>query len=170
MQGLNSLCSVPQSCLTLVTPWTAAYQAPLSMGLLWKEYWRRLPLPPSGDLPNPGTEPTSPVAPALAGRLSLSHLASPRIKFMSPALPGRFLTTAPPGKVLWWRRVGGIFKTSILSLSEKCKAKPQWGTKTSMRYHRTLVRMVAVKKPTNNKCCRGCGEREPSYTVGGNAN
>ena len=116
---------VTKSCLTLVTPWTAAYQAPLSMGLLWKEYWRRLPLPPSGDLPNPGTEPTSPVAPALAGRLSLSHLASPRIKFMSPALPGRFLTTAPPGKVLWWRRVGGIFKTSILSLSEKCKAKPQ---------------------------------------------
>ena len=25
-----------------------------------QEYWSRLPFPPSGDLPNPGTQPTSP--------------------------------------------------------------------------------------------------------------
>ena len=31
--------------------------------------------------------------------------------------------------------------------------------KTTMRYHLTLVRMVAIKKSTNNKCCRGCGEK-----------
>ena len=43
-------------------------------------------------------------------------------------------------------------------------------SKTSMRYHLTLDRMAAVKKSTNNKCWRGCGEKEPSYTVGGNAN
>ena len=67
MWGISSLYSVPQSCLTLVTLWTVAYQAPLSMGLLWKEYWRRLPFPPPGDLPNPGTEPTTLVVPALAG-------------------------------------------------------------------------------------------------------
>ena len=42
--------------------------------------------------------------------------------------------------------------------------------KTIMRYHLTQVRMVAIKKSTNNKCQRGCGEKEPSYTVGGNAN
>ena len=41
--------------------------------------------------------------------------------------------------------------------------------KTAMRYHLTLVRMAAIKKSTNSKCWRGCGEREPSYTVGGNA-
>ena len=29
----------------LVTPWTVAYQAPLSMGFPWQEYWSRLPLP-----------------------------------------------------------------------------------------------------------------------------
>ena len=27
-----------------------------------------------------------------------------------------------------------------------------------------------MKKFTNNKCWRGCGEKEPSCTVGGNAN
>ena len=30
--------------------------------------------------------------------------------------------------------------------------------KTTMRYHITLVRMVIIKKYTNNKCCRVCGE------------
>jgi len=38
--------------------------------------------------------------------------------------------------------------------------------KTTMKYSLTLVRMAAMKKSTNNKCWRGCGE--PSYTVGGN--
>ena len=42
--------------------------------------------------------------------------------------------------------------------------------KTTMRYHLTSVRMAITNKSTNNKCWRGCGEREPSYTVGGNAN
>jgi len=42
--------------------------------------------------------------------------------------------------------------------------------KTTMRYHLMLVRMATIKKSTNSKCWRGCGEREPSYTVGGNAN
>ena len=51
---------VTKSCLTLVTPWTIAHQAPLSMGFLRKEYWSRLPLPSPGDLPDPGVEPASP--------------------------------------------------------------------------------------------------------------
>jgi len=31
--------------------------------------------------------------------------------------------------------------------------------KTRRRYHLTPVRMAFIKKPTNNKCCRGCGEK-----------
>ena len=42
--------------------------------------------------------------------------------------------------------------------------------KTTMRYYLMPVRMAAIKKSTNNKCWRGCRKREPSYTVGGNAN
>ena len=41
------------------TPWTVAYQAPLSMGFSRQEYWSGLPFP-SPDLPNPGIEPGSP--------------------------------------------------------------------------------------------------------------
>ena len=36
------------------TPWTAAYQAPLSLGLPRQESWNGLPFPPPGDLPDQG--------------------------------------------------------------------------------------------------------------------
>ena len=42
------------------TPWTVAYQAPLSVGFSRQEYWSGLPFPSPGDLPNPGIEPRSP--------------------------------------------------------------------------------------------------------------
>ena len=68
-----------QSCLTLRTPWTVACQAALSMTFSRQEYWSGLPFPPSGALPNPG----------------IKH------EFLvSPALAGRFFTTAPPRKPL----------------------------------------------------------------------
>ena len=31
--------------------------------------------------------------------------------------------------------------------------------KTTVRYHFTQVRMAIIKKSTNNKCWRGCGEK-----------
>ena len=109
MRGLSSLRSVLQSCLTLVTPWTVAHQALLSMGLLWQEYWSGLPFPPPGDLPNPGTEPTSPVVPALAGGFFIAEPpGKPRDQFKSPAWQGRFSVTALLGKVPWWGG-GGMF-------------------------------------------------------------
>ena len=44
------------------TPWTTACQAPLSMEFSSQEYWRGLPFPDPGDLPDLGIEPTSPVS------------------------------------------------------------------------------------------------------------
>ena len=60
---------------TLVTPWTVACQAPLSMGFSRQEYWSGLPLSSLEDVPDPGMEPRSPalqadsVLPELAGKL-----------------------------------------------------------------------------------------------------
>ena len=45
--------------------WTVAQQAPLSMGFSRQEYWRRLPFPPPGDLPDIGIKLASPVSSAL---------------------------------------------------------------------------------------------------------
>ena len=62
-----------------VTPWTVACQAPLFMAFPRQEYWNGLPFPSPGDLPDPGME-----------------LQSPE----SPALPGGFFTTEPPGSYI----------------------------------------------------------------------
>ena len=51
----------------LVTPWTAAYQAPLSIRFSRQEYWTGLPCSPPEDLPDSGIEPSSLISPALAG-------------------------------------------------------------------------------------------------------
>ena len=59
------------------TPWTAAHQAPLSMGFSRQEYWSGLPFPSPVDLPDSGIEPAS---------------------LVSSALAGQFFTTVPPGK------------------------------------------------------------------------
>ena len=71
------------SCVPLCYLRTTARQAPLSMGFLRQDHWRGLPLPPPGDLPDPGMEPASPTAPALAGR---------------------FFATVPPGKPQFWSK------------------------------------------------------------------
>ena len=84
-------CTVDKSCLTLLTPWTVALQAPLFIGFPRQEYWSGLPFPFPGNLSDPVIKPTS------------------------PALAGRFVTTETPGKpyfhiltclsgLPWWLR------------------------------------------------------------------
>ena len=65
-----------------MTTGTVAPQASLSMGFSQQEYCNELPFLPPGDLLNPGVEPK-----ALA----------------SLALAGRFFTTAPSGKLKWYK-------------------------------------------------------------------
>ena len=71
------MCSAAQSCLSLVTPWTVACQAPLSMEFPRQEYWRGLPFPSPGIFSDPGVKPVS---------------------LASPTLAGEFFTTESPGK------------------------------------------------------------------------
>ena len=42
---VKSESEVAQSCPTLATPWTAAYQAPPSMGFSRQKYWSGVPMP-----------------------------------------------------------------------------------------------------------------------------
>ena len=62
-----------------VTPWSVAYQAPLSMGFSWQEYWSQMPFL-QAYLPDPGIKPMS---------------------LRSSALAGGFLPVVPPGKPLF---------------------------------------------------------------------
>ena len=48
---------VAKSCLTIVTPWTIACQAPLLREFPRQEYWSEFPFPSPGNLPNLGIEP-----------------------------------------------------------------------------------------------------------------
>ena len=43
-------------------------------------------------------------------------------------------------------------------------------TKTTMRYHLTPVRMAIIKRPQITNAGEGVEKREPSCSVGGNAN
>ena len=75
-------CYVPSNCVPVykvasvmfnsVTPWTAACQAPLSMGFSREEYWSGLPCPSPGGLPDPGMEPAS-LSVSCTGRQVLYH-------------------------------------------------------------------------------------------------
>ena len=69
-----------------VTPWTVARQASQSMGFSRQEYWRGLPCPPPGDLPDPGIEPASPAH--QADSLPLSHWEAQRIHTSSQSRDG----------------------------------------------------------------------------------
>ena len=70
---MSCVCVQLLLCQTLVTPWTVARQAPLSMGFSRQENWSGLPFPPPGDLPDPRTEPVPPVS---LGRQILYHWAT----------------------------------------------------------------------------------------------
>ena len=58
----------------LVTPWTAAYQAPPSLEFSRQKHWSGLPLPSPGDLSDPGIEPGSPSLQADVDRPELQEV------------------------------------------------------------------------------------------------
>ena len=65
-QGLAvRVCSVTSILSDCVNLWTVTRQAPLSLGFSRQECWSGLLCLPLGDIPDPETEPGSPVSPAL---------------------------------------------------------------------------------------------------------
>ena len=68
---------------SFATSWTAACQAPLSMGFPMQEYWSGLPFPSPGDLSDPGIELGSPAS-AGVDSLPLSHQGSPHWNISKP--------------------------------------------------------------------------------------
>ena len=65
---LTTMCVPAQLCLTLQSHGLQPSKLLLSMGFPRQKYWSRLPFPSTGDLLDPGSEPTSPESPAFAGR------------------------------------------------------------------------------------------------------
>ena len=65
--------------LLFVTLWIVTHQAPLSVGFSRQQYWRGLPCPHLGDVPNPVIE---------------------LVSLTSPTLAGRFFTTSTPSEAL----------------------------------------------------------------------
>ena len=93
---------------TLWTSWTVPHQAPLSMGFPKQEYWRRLPLPSPGDLPEPGIKPKS------------------------SALAGGFFSAEPPGKPLENLTFSKFHYLFIAASGHQAKRKPQnWANKSA---------------------------------------
>ena len=73
-----SVCVLSRSFVSdSATAWTAARQAPLSMGFSRQECWSGLPFPPPGDLPQPGIELC--LLHWQADSLPLSHLGIPLV-------------------------------------------------------------------------------------------
>ena len=86
-----------QLCSTLCSPMDCSPQGS-SVHILWgfsrQEYWSGLPCPPPGDLPNPGTEPTSLMSSALAGRFFTTSAAWEALKGV------QLLANPPPQKAI----------------------------------------------------------------------
>jgi hypothetical protein len=53
---------------------------------------------------------------------------------------------------------------------ENLKARKKNVKSRPLRFHLTPVRIAIISKTTNNRCWRGCREKEPSHTAGGNVN
>ena len=72
-----------------VTPWTTAYQAPLSMGFSRQEYWSGVPLP-------------SPFPPVLIQNVKVAQLCPTLRDPMDYSLPGSSIHWIFQARVLEW--------------------------------------------------------------------
>ena len=102
-------------------PQAVVCQAPLSMGFSKEKYWSGLPFPSPEDLPDSGTETTSPVLQADSLPFELVTVKTLKVD----EYPNRLRSGMSPG-------------ISYLEMQIK--------TINTVRYHLTHVRMAIIKK------------------------
>ena len=94
------MCSVESG--SLQSPWTLAYQAPLSVEFSRQEHWSGLSFPPPRDLPDPGIEPVSPASPAVAGRFfTFEPPEKPNCSYVDPISPSGVNFISVESGLLW---------------------------------------------------------------------
>ena len=100
------------------TPWTVAYQAPLSMGFSRQECWSGLPFPSPGDLPDPGSNLGLPQC-----RQTLYHLSHQKV-----SLPNSFGSTNTKASLVaeTAKRLPAMRETRVPSWVGKIPWRRKW--------------------------------------------
>ena len=126
-------------CVTLRT---ATCKSLLSLGFSRQEYWNRLPPPPPGDLPDPGTEPSSLASSALqAGSSLLSHWERPQFRICDAIIPWVNL-----GDMYMFMLVTSSIQLFPFLFSWKCSSSPRSGI---MGYFVANIRNYVVPDPSH---------------------
>ena len=104
-------------------------KGPLSMGFSRQECWNGLPFPPLGDLPNPGTEPTSLESPALAGGyFTIEPPVGPYSKKTRWRSGDRASDVAGNEVSCKWRTMSAVIKIRLI-------LSPRYSIDLPMKYH-----------------------------------
>ena len=107
---VKSQSEVTQSCPTLATPWTEAFQAPLSMGFSRQKYWSGVPLP------SPKSE-FKILNSVSAVEILITHNHSHPGHLFSKALPATFKCRLSIQRALWLRTY--LLCYFLLNVNEK---------------------------------------------------
>ena len=119
-----------------MTPWTVAHQAPLSMELSRQEHWSGLPFLTPGDLLDPGIKPMT---------------------LTSPALAGRFFTTAPPRKPMYRDlKLSLKIKTEITKISRVFISSRETGNVKKKRLQKRLLECLYCSVTCSDYWVLGC--------------
>ena len=173
----------------IVTPWTVACQAPMSMGFSRQEYWSGLPCPPLGDLPDPGDIPDLGIKCMSPGSLALqvdswtfkNSVSSPEERWcddevhaMKPEHQAQVPTPGhpPAGHVLTWSPrlsfFGGITGLITAPICPILLIIREMQIKATKRVtsHGSECPSLKTRQIINDG--KDVERRELSYTVGGN--
>ena len=104
---------VTKSCPSLVTTWTAALQAPLSMEFSRQEYCSGLPFPSPGDIPTQGLNPGLPHCTQILYQLSYKGSLCEKLRAWTVNSDGSLSLSMNGNKahailLSWWMEKGDV--------------------------------------------------------------